>query len=63
MGGNRNAPAALSLGKRHGPHCSGDWVVGPRVGLEGYGGEKIFFLQRICRKSRLSDSQPKFCTI
>lgn len=62
MGGNRNAPAALSLGKSHGPHCSGDWV-GPRIGLGGYGGVKIFFPKRVCRKSRLSDSLPEFCTI
>jgi len=42
VGGYRNAPAALSLGSSHGTHCRGDWV-GPRVDLDGYGGEKISF--------------------
>ena len=34
MGGQRHAPAALSLGKRPGTHCTGGWV-GPRAGLDG----------------------------
>jgi hypothetical protein len=34
MGGQRHAPAALSLGKKPGSHCIGGWV-GPRAGLDG----------------------------
>jgi hypothetical protein len=34
LGGQRDAPAALSLGKRPGAHFTGAWV-GPRAGLDG----------------------------
>ena len=39
VGGQRQAPAALTPGNRLGTHCTGDWV-GPTAGLDG------------CRKSR-----------
>jgi hypothetical protein len=34
MGGQRHAPAALLLGKRPGPHCTGGWVY-PWAGPDG----------------------------
>ena len=34
LGGQRDAPAALTPEKGPGTHCTGDWV-GPRAGLEG----------------------------
>ena len=36
MGGQRHAPAALSLGRIPVTHCTGD-CLGPRVGLDGCG--------------------------
>jgi hypothetical protein len=36
VGGQRHAPAALSLGERPGTHVTGGWV-GPRAGLDGNG--------------------------
>ena len=36
VGGQRHAPAALSLGKRPGTHCIGGWVV-PSAGMDGCG--------------------------
>ena len=36
VGGQRHAPAALSLGKRPHTRCTGAWVV-TRAGLDGYG--------------------------
>ena len=35
VGGQRDAPTALSPGKRPATHCIGDWV-GPSAGLYGY---------------------------
>jgi hypothetical protein len=36
VGGQRQAPATLPLGKRHGAHCIGGWM-GPGAGLDGWG--------------------------
>jgi len=43
VGGQRHALAALTLGKRAGDHCAGDWV-GPDVGFNGC--SKFIFLER-----------------
>jgi hypothetical protein len=43
VSGQHHAPAALSLGKRHDPHCTGG-CVGPRARVDGCG-QKVEFLK------------------